>query len=55
MSTMFQSSEGCGNCIDSELGQCYNVENRSWTIRQIQTSHLNTFNTDLFPEFSSLY
>lgn len=29
MSTMFQSSEGYGNCIDSELGQCYNVENQS--------------------------
>lgn len=55
MSTMFQSSEGCGNCIDSELGQCYNVENQSWIIMRIQTSHLNTFSTDPCPGFSSLY
>ena len=26
MSTLFQSREGYGNCIDSGLGQCYNVQ-----------------------------
>ena len=35
MSTFFQSSESHGNCIDSKLGQCYNVQNRVRLVRRL--------------------
>ncbi len=35
MSTIFRSSERYGNCIDSKLGQCYNVQTGVRLLRRL--------------------